>query len=109
MSNPKIKLLPFAEISAHLEGFDIVSTQWGGDGRVYVLLINQIPERKQGMFVQTKLNQTYTYKVLIVTEQSIEEVVIWGKRSIIITCNHYIVTCCSSGRAARIMGMTSMI
>lgn len=79
MSNPKIKLLPFVKISAHLEGFDIVSTQWGGDGRVYVLLINQIPERKQGMFVQTKLNQTYTYKVLIVTEQSIEEVVIWGQ------------------------------
>ncbi|WP_458125896.1 hypothetical protein [Paenibacillus sp. Z3-2] len=29
------------------------------------------------MFVQTTLNQSYTYKVLIVTDQTIEEVVIW--------------------------------
>ncbi|PRA08702.1 MULTISPECIES: hypothetical protein [unclassified Paenibacillus] len=79
MSNPKVKLLPFADISNYVEGFDIVSTQWGGDGRVYVLLMNQIPERKRGVFVQSKLNQSYTYKVLIVTDQNIEEVVIWGQ------------------------------
>lgn len=79
MPNPKVKLLPFADISNYVEGFDIVSTQWGGDGLVYVLLMNQIPERKRGMFVQSKLKQSYTYKVLIVTDQNIEEVVIWGQ------------------------------
>ncbi|MDQ0721869.1 hypothetical protein QF049_003130 [Paenibacillus sp. W4I10] len=79
MSNPKVNLLPFADISNYVEGFDIVSTQGGGDGLVYVLLMNQIPERKRGMFVQSKLNQSYTYKVLIVTDQNIEEVVIWGQ------------------------------
>lgn len=79
MSNPKVTLLPFADISAYAEGFQIISTQWGGDGKVYVLLVNQIPERKQGIFVQTKRYQTYTYKVLIVTDQYIEEVVIWGQ------------------------------
>ncbi|MDT9722760.1 hypothetical protein QVE09_28095 [Paenibacillus sp. ClWae2A] len=79
MPNPKVKLLPFADISNYVEGFDIVSTQWGGDGLVYVLLMNQIPERERGMFVQSKLKQSYTYKVLIVTDQTIEEVVIWGQ------------------------------
>ncbi|QOS77667.1 hypothetical protein JNUCC31_23310 [Paenibacillus sp. JNUCC31] len=79
MSNSKVKLLPFADISVYTEGFEIVSTQWGGDGRVYVLLINQIPERERDMFVQAKLKQTHTYKVLIVTDQHIEEVVIWGQ------------------------------
>jgi hypothetical protein len=79
MSNPKVKLLPFADISYDVEGFDIISTQWGGDGLVYVLMMDQIPERERGMFVQTTLNQSYTYKVLIVTDQTIEEVVIWGQ------------------------------
>ncbi|CAI7663265.1 unnamed protein product [Penicillium discolor] len=59
--------------------FKIVSTQWGSDGKVYVLLINQVPERERDMFVQTHLNQTYTYKVLIVSEKHVEEVVIWGQ------------------------------
>ncbi|MBT2284908.1 hypothetical protein J7E78_15305 [Paenibacillus polymyxa] len=49
MSNPKVKILPFADISNDVKGFDIVSTQWGRDGLVYVLLMNQIPERKRGM------------------------------------------------------------
>ncbi|WP_017689804.1 hypothetical protein [Paenibacillus sp. PAMC 26794] len=62
MPNPKVKLLPFANISNYVEGFEIVSTQWGGDGLVYVLLMNQIPERKRGMFVQSKLFYQVTMK-----------------------------------------------
>ncbi|GGH54811.1 hypothetical protein GCM10008014_23870 [Paenibacillus silvae] len=76
MPDPKLTLLPFADISGYTEGFDIVSVQSGHDGLAYVLLINQVPERKQGMFVQTKLNKPYTYKVLIVSDQYVQDVVI---------------------------------
>lgn len=79
MSKRNIKLMPFADLSAYMGGFKIISTQWGADGKVYVLLINQVPERERDMFVQTHLNQTYTYKVLIVSEKHVEEVVIWGQ------------------------------
>ncbi|MDM5279080.1 hypothetical protein ACN9MH_07980 [Paenibacillus silvae] len=79
MPDPKLTLLPFADISGYTEGFDIVSVQLGHDGLAYILLINQVPERKRGMFVQTKLNEPYTYKVLIVSEQHVEEIVIWGQ------------------------------
>ncbi|MCG7407281.1 hypothetical protein MH117_07605 [Paenibacillus sp. ACRRX] len=79
MLNKTVALQPFVDISAHVEGFEIISTQFGADGRVYVLLINQIPERERGMFVPAALKETYTYKVLIVTDQHIDEVVIWGQ------------------------------
>ncbi len=76
MSNVKITLVPFADLSSYIEGFTIVSAQWGHDGLAYALLMNQIPERKQGMFVQTELEQRYTYKVLVVSEHYIEEIII---------------------------------
>ncbi|MFD1887258.1 hypothetical protein [Paenibacillus wenxiniae] len=80
MSNVTIKLLPFADLSSYMDGFTLVSAQWGHDGLAYVLLINEVPERKQGMFVKTKLEQSYTYKVLVVAEQYIEELVIPDQR-----------------------------
>ncbi|MGO4530478.1 hypothetical protein AB4Z30_15455 [Paenibacillus sp. 2TAF8] len=80
MPDPKLTLLPFADISSYTEGFEIVSVQWGHDGLAYILLINQVPERKQGMFVQTKLKKSYTYKVLIVSDEYVQEVVIGGQQ-----------------------------
>lgn len=79
MVNKMVALQPFADISEHTEGFEIVSNQFGADGRVYVLLMNQIPKRERGMFVPAALQQPYTYKVLIVTDKAIEEVVIGGQ------------------------------
>ncbi|MBR2566560.1 MAG: hypothetical protein IKE29_18355 [Paenibacillus sp.] len=76
MPDSTLKLLPFADISSYTEGFNIVSVQWGHDGLAYLLLINKVPERIQDMFVQTKLNESYTYKVLIISDQQVKEVVI---------------------------------
>lgn len=79
MFHKTMTLQPFVDISVHTEGFEMVSAQFGGDNCVYVLLINQIPERERGMFVPSALKQTYTYKVLIVEDQYIDEVVIGGQ------------------------------
>jgi hypothetical protein len=76
MFNKTVALQPFADISAYTEGFEIVSAQIGSDGCMYVLLINQIPERERGMFVPTALKKTHTYKVLLVEEDYMDEVVI---------------------------------
>ncbi|MFD1906026.1 hypothetical protein ACFSQ7_21275 [Paenibacillus rhizoplanae] len=77
MFHKTVTLQPFADISVHTKGFKIVSAQLGGDGCVYVLLINQIPERKRGMFVQPALKQPHTYKVLMVESQHyIDEILI---------------------------------
>ena len=108
MSKRNIKLMPFADLSAYMGGFKIVSTQWGPDGKVYVLLINQVPERERGMFVQTHLNQTYTYKVLTLSDKHIEEVIIWGQTYIY----HYVQPLhdhlCLSVHAVPTTGMISM-
>ncbi|WP_342478337.1 hypothetical protein NYE24_06900 [Paenibacillus sp. FSL H7-0350] len=69
MFHKTVTLQPFADISVHTQGFEIVSAQLGGDGCIYVLLINQIPERKRGMFVQPALKEPHTYKVLMVESQ----------------------------------------
>jgi len=76
MFNKTVALQPFADISAYMEGFEIVSAQIGSDGCMYVLLINQIPVRERGMFVQTVLKKTHTYKVLLVEKDYVDEVVI---------------------------------
>ncbi|QJD84995.1 hypothetical protein [Cohnella herbarum] len=76
MFHKTVALHPFADISVHTEGFEMVSAQFGADGLAYILLINQIPERERGMFVPSTLKKTYTYKVLYVEDQHIEEVVI---------------------------------
>lgn len=79
MLNKTVSLEPFSDISEFTEGFKIVSTQFGADGRVYVLLINQIPNREQSMSVPAIQKQTFTYKVLIVSDNSIEVVLIGGQ------------------------------
>ncbi|MEK8130728.1 hypothetical protein WMW72_22740 [Paenibacillus filicis] len=80
MLKKSVTLQPFADIAEHMEGFELVSAQFGADGCVYVLLINRIPARIRGMFVPSALQNTYTYKVLIVEENNIREVVIGGQR-----------------------------
>ena len=79
MFDKKVKLQPYADMSAHMEGFDVVSAQLGGDGCVYVLLINHIPKRTQGMFVPSVLKETYTYKVLVIEDDYMEAVVMEGQ------------------------------
>ncbi|WP_338554286.1 hypothetical protein [Paenibacillus sp. KS-LC4] len=76
MFDKKVTLQPYADMSAHMEGFEVVSAQLGGDGCVYVLLINHAPERTKGMFVPSALKEPYTYKVLIIEDNYMEAVVI---------------------------------
>ncbi|GAA3409432.1 hypothetical protein ACFFNY_09725 [Paenibacillus hodogayensis] len=80
MYHKTVALQPFADISKHMEGFEIVSAQFGGDGYVYVLLINRIPERERGMFVPSALKQAYTYKILVVEGNDVDETVIEGQQ-----------------------------
>lgn len=75
MFNKTVALQPFADISAYTEGFKIVSAQIGSDGCMYVLLINQTPVRERGMFVPTTVKKPYTYKVLLVEKDYVDEVV----------------------------------
>lgn len=73
-------LQPFVDIATYIEGFEIVSSSLGGNGCIYVLLIDRIPERERGMFVQTSLRQFYTYKVIIINGSEIQEVILAGEK-----------------------------
>lgn len=48
MSHLNKQLHSFVDISNYTKGFEIVSTQFGPDGRVYILLIDKVPERVRG-------------------------------------------------------------
>lgn len=62
----EVQLKPMFDLTAYEDGFMFVSASFGHDGNVYILLIDQIPERERGMFVQSDLQQKRVYKVLIV-------------------------------------------
>lgn len=57
MSHLDKQLHSFVDISNNIEGFEIVSTQFGPDGRVYILLIDKVPERVRGMFPPSSLKE----------------------------------------------------
>ncbi|MEY8743350.1 hypothetical protein AB9M62_28325 [Bacillales bacterium AN1005] len=62
----EIQLQPVFDLTAYEDGFVFVSASFGYDGNLYILWIDQIPERERGMFVQSDLQQKRVYKVLIV-------------------------------------------
>lgn len=72
-------LQPLVDIATYMEGFEIVSSSLGGNGCIYVLLIDKIPEREKGMFVQTSLHQFHTYKILIINQLQIQELILTEK------------------------------
>ncbi|OWR30592.1 hypothetical protein CDO73_10870 [Saccharibacillus sp. O23] len=59
-------LPPIADLTETLAGWQTVSAALGYDGKAYVLLIESVPEREQGMFPQTELKNRIAYKALIV-------------------------------------------
>ncbi|WP_099517388.1 hypothetical protein [Paenibacillus sp. BIHB 4019] len=79
MFDKTVTLQPYADMSVHMEGFEVVSAQLGGDECVYVLLVNRIPKRIRGMHVPSALKETYTYKVLVIEDNYMEAVVIEGQ------------------------------
>ncbi|MBB3111534.1 hypothetical protein FHS18_003602 [Paenibacillus phyllosphaerae] len=74
--NVNIELSPLADMTNDVAGYEIVTVSVGFDHRIYVLLVNQIPERIQGMFVPSRTDQTLTYKVLTIDEENIYETTI---------------------------------
>lgn len=64
-ANPII-LPPIADLTEAMAGWQPVSASLGYDGKAYILLIEAVPEREQGMFPQTELKNRIAYKALIV-------------------------------------------
>jgi len=62
----RIMAFPVTDLAEKLQGWNMVSVQLGYDDRTYVLLIDEVPERDRGAFMQTELKRSPTYKVLIV-------------------------------------------
>lgn len=62
----KIVLLPIADLTEAIAGWQPVSASLGYDGKAYILLIEAVPEREQGMFPQTELKKPIAYKALVV-------------------------------------------
>lgn len=73
MKHATVNLQPFFKVADHLQGFQIVSASIGFDGNLYVLLIDQSPERIDGMFVQSATKDVHTYKVLTVGSDVVDE------------------------------------
>ncbi|WP_051870611.1 hypothetical protein [Brevibacillus laterosporus] len=62
------KLDTFKDIGTYTKDYKIVTSSIGYDNKIYILLVNKIPERINGMFVQSQTSNCFTYKVLIITE-----------------------------------------
>lgn len=75
-TNIKVQLQPTIDLTGYIEGYTIQSIRLGPDQRIFVLLIDRIPDRIKGMFVQASLNAPRTYKILIIDEGQIHEVVL---------------------------------
>lgn len=85
----RITLFPVIDLTEKLQGWSVVSVQLGYNGRAYMLLIDEVPERERGMFMQTELKRTPTYKVLIAdlrltgekrsSEAHVQEILIEGE------------------------------
>jgi hypothetical protein len=68
------------DISVYIQGFQIVSASIGFDDNIYILLIDETPERIDGMFVQSKTQNAHTYKVLTVGKDFVSELPIYNQR-----------------------------
>lgn len=59
-----VKLSPAVDLQASIQGWKIVSVSLGYDGKAYMLLIDEPPERQNG-FVKSELAKAPCYKVLV--------------------------------------------
>lgn len=85
----RITAFPVTDLTEKLQGWSVVSVQLGYDDRAYLLLIDEVPERDRGAFMQTELEHTPAYKVLIVDlrvhgkkgsgEADVQEILIEGE------------------------------
>jgi hypothetical protein len=54
------------DLKEHLDGYKIVSISIGANNGYYILAIDNVPERINGMFVQIQTSTLHNYKVIIV-------------------------------------------
>jgi hypothetical protein len=80
MKKKKIQIEPLINISNFVKGFEIVSASIGFDDNIYVLVIDEAPERIDGMFVQSRTKIAHTYKVLTIGEDFVNELPIYNQR-----------------------------
>ncbi len=76
----KIKIEPYLDISEYRNGFQVVSASIGFDDNIYILLIDEIPERINGTSVQSNTKNTHTYKVLTAGEDFVSELLLYNQR-----------------------------
>ncbi|MEW4369369.1 hypothetical protein [Paenibacillus kandeliae] len=72
-TNTNVQLQPIIDMGESMSGFQIVSVQMGADGYIYVLLIDELPSRINGMFVPSVLKNDYTYQVLQIADGIIQQ------------------------------------
>lgn len=72
-TNTNIQLQPIIDMTESMSGFQIVSVQMGADNYVYVLLIDKLPSRINGMFVPSVLKTGHTYQVLQIADGIIQQ------------------------------------
>ncbi|WP_202079117.1 hypothetical protein [Caldalkalibacillus salinus] len=73
------QLKAIEDISNYVYGYRIVSSTIGFNKNIYVLLVDEEPQRIDGMFVKSKLSDAHTYKVLILDSQYIFETYIYNQ------------------------------
>ncbi|ANF96629.1 hypothetical protein [Paenibacillus bovis] len=76
----KMQLQPTIDLADYIAGYTIQSVLLGPDQRIFVLLIDQIPDRIRGMFVQASLDKPRTYKILIIEDGQIQEVILANQK-----------------------------
>lgn len=79
--NKNIKISYLIDIKEYINGYEIINSQLGFDNKIYILLVDRIPERiNDGMFVQTKTKEKFQYKILIVENENVIEVNLYNQQ-----------------------------
>ncbi|EMS72061.1 hypothetical protein [Ruminiclostridium cellobioparum] len=64
-NNVKYRVNPICELREYLEDYEIVNISIGADNDYYILVVNNVPPRIDGMFPQTQTTTCQNYKVII--------------------------------------------
>ncbi|MFZ5987722.1 MAG: hypothetical protein ACOYWZ_11435 [Bacillota bacterium] len=90
------------DIKEHLDGYKIVCIAIGADNGYYILAVNNIPSRINGMFPQIQTSTLHNYKVLIVQWDNVYTVNIdnkkWNYHLVQPTGNDRLLLACARSR-----------
>ncbi|MCX7748205.1 MAG: hypothetical protein N2645_15165 [Clostridia bacterium] len=65
-NNNKYQANMICDLQEYIEGYQIISISIGADNGYYVLAVNNVPKRIDGMFQQTQTSTQHDYKVITV-------------------------------------------